>query len=45
VRFKDDVREVSSGYECGLLLETGANNPVQEGDILEMYEMVLKPRL
>ncbi|MCC7479691.1 translation initiation factor IF-2 [bacterium] len=44
-RFKDDVREVQSGYECGVLLETGANNPVQEGDILEMYEMVLKPRL
>ncbi len=36
-RYKDDVREVSSGYECGLLLENF--NDLQEGDIIEAYVM------
>jgi translation initiation factor IF-2 len=36
-RFKDDVREVASGYECGLLLDSG---DIEEGDILELYEIV-----
>jgi len=36
-RFKDDVREVSSGYECGILLENF--NDLQEGDIIEAYVM------
>ena len=36
-RFKDDVREVASGFECGLLVE---NNNVEEGDILELFEIV-----
>ncbi len=36
-RFKDDVREVSSGYECGILLEN--YNDLQEGDIIEAYIM------
>ncbi len=40
-RFKDDVREVASGYECGLLVE---HSDVAEGDILELYEMVEKER-
>jgi translation initiation factor IF-2 len=35
-RFKDDVREVQSGFECGILLE--AFNDVKEGDIIEAYE-------
>jgi translation initiation factor IF-2 len=36
-RFKDDVREVASGFECGFVLDT---TDVQEGDILEIYEIV-----
>jgi translation initiation factor IF-2 len=35
-RFKDDVREVQEGFECGILLE--GFNDVKEGDILEAYE-------
>jgi translation initiation factor IF-2 len=35
-RFKDDVREVEEGFECGILLENF--NDVKEGDVLEMYE-------
>jgi len=36
-RFKDDVKEVSNGYECGILLESF--NDFKEGDILEAYTM------
>jgi translation initiation factor IF-2 len=35
-RFKDDVREVSEGFECGILLE--GFNDLREGDIFEVYE-------
>ncbi len=35
-RFKDDVREVSEGFECGILLD--GFNDVKEGDILEAFE-------
>jgi translation initiation factor IF-2 len=35
-RFKDDVREVAEGFECGILLENF--NDVKEGDIIEAYE-------
>jgi translation initiation factor IF-2 len=35
-RFKDDVREVSEGFECGILLD--GFNDVKEGDILEVFE-------
>lgn len=34
-RFKDDVREVLTGFECGILLEN--YNNLQEGDIIEAY--------
>ena len=34
-RFKDDVREVAEGFECGILLEN--YNDVKEGDILEAF--------
>jgi len=34
-RFKDDVREVTEGFECGLKIEGTAD--VQEGDILKLY--------
>lgn len=37
-RFKDDVKEVSAGYECGLSLRNF--NDIQEGDIIETYEEV-----
>jgi translation initiation factor IF-2 len=35
-RFKDDVREVQAGFECGIQLE--GFNDVKEGDVLEFYE-------
>jgi translation initiation factor IF-2 len=35
-RFKDDVREVQEGFECGIRLE--GFNDVKEGDVLELYE-------
>ena len=37
-RFKDDVREVTAGYECGIGLDKF--NDIKENDILEAYEMV-----
>ena len=36
-RFKDDVREVASGYECGIGLEN--YNDVKEGDVIECFVM------
>src|SRR5205823_13402183 len=36
-RFKDDVREVQEGFECGAHLENF--NDVKEGDVLEAYEV------
>ena len=36
-RFKDDVREVKEGYECGMALENYHN--VQIGDVIECYEV------
>ena len=35
-RFKDDVKEVAQGYECGISL--GKFNDIKEGDILEAYK-------
>jgi translation initiation factor IF-2 len=35
-RFKDDVREVASGYECGLSIE--GFQDVKQGDVIEAYE-------
>ncbi|MBQ6678503.1 MAG: translation initiation factor IF-2 [Lachnospiraceae bacterium] len=37
-RFKDDVREVREGYECGLVFEHF--NDLMEGDLIEAYKMV-----
>lgn len=37
-RFKDDVKEVTKGYECGLNIKN--YNDIQVGDILEVYEEV-----
>jgi translation initiation factor IF-2 len=37
-RFKDDVKEVSSGFECGLTLDSFKD--IQVGDIVEVYKIV-----
>ena len=37
-RFKDDVKEVASGYECGLSIEKF--NDIKEGDVVEGFNMV-----
>ncbi len=37
-RFKDDVKEVNSGYECGLSIERF--NDIKEGDVVEGFKMV-----
>ncbi len=37
-RFKDDVKEVKAGFECGLSIKNF--NEINEGDQLEVYEMV-----
>jgi translation initiation factor IF-2 len=41
-RFKDDVKEVKTGYECGLVFD--GFNDIQELDIVEAYKMVEVPR-
>ena len=38
-RFKDDVREVKEGFECGMAIEKF--NDIKEGDIIEAYEIVM----
>ncbi len=37
-RFKDDVKEVATGYECGLTIEN--YNDLKLGDVIEAYQMV-----
>ena len=41
-RFKDDVKEVAAGYECGLVFEKF--NDLKEDDVIEAYTMVEVPR-
>ncbi|MEG2783620.1 MAG: translation initiation factor IF-2 [Lachnospiraceae bacterium] len=41
-RFKDDVKEVKAGFECGFVFEKFNN--VQEGDLVESFKMVEIPR-
>ena len=41
-RFKDDVKEVNAGYECGLVFEKF--NDIKEGDLVEAYVMEEVPR-
>ena len=41
-RFKDDVKEVKAGYECGLVFD--GFNDIAEFDIVEAYKMVEVPR-
>ena len=40
-RFKDDVREVARGYECGLSF--AGYNDLQEGDVVECFEVEMVP--
>ncbi|GIV27794.1 MAG: translation initiation factor IF-2 [Bacteroidia bacterium] len=43
-RFKEDVKEVTAGFECGLTIENF--NDIKVGDIIEGFEMVeVKPKL
>jgi len=37
-RFKDDVKEVNHGYECGMNIDN--YNDIQVGDVVEAYEMI-----
>ena len=41
-RFKDDVKEVKAGYECGLVVDGFSD--FAEGDVIESYIMVEVPR-
>ena len=41
-RFNDDAREVSSGFECGIVLANFQD--LHEGDVLETYETRLQER-
>jgi len=41
-RFKDDVRSVSAGFECGVGLENFQD--IKEGDVIEVFEIREKPR-
>jgi translation initiation factor IF-2 len=36
-RFKDDVREVATGYECGIGID--GYNDVKVGDVIETYSL------
>ncbi len=43
-RFKDDVKEVSKGYDCGMQIKN--YNDIKEGDIIEAYqEVAVKKKL
>ena len=37
-RFKDDVKEVKFGFECGITMKN--YNDIREGDVIEAYEIV-----
>ena len=41
-RFNDDVKEVDSGYECGIVLDNCED--IKEGDTMEFYKIVEKAR-
>ncbi|MBF4985481.1 hypothetical protein FNJ87_14475, partial [Nonlabens mediterrranea] len=43
-RFKDDVKEVAKGYECGMQIKN--YNDLQEGDVIECFrEVEVKKKL
>jgi translation initiation factor IF-2 len=37
-RFKDDVKDVAAGYECGIQIEN--YNDIKEGDVIESFETI-----
>ena len=41
-RFKDDVKEVAEGFECGITLE--GINDIKEGDVIQIYEITDRKR-
>ena len=41
-RFKDDAKEVSKGYECGIMLEN--YNDIKVGDVFETYKEIAKTK-
>ena len=41
-RFKDDVKEVKNGYECGIALEQYTD--IKVGDLFEAYRLIEKKR-
>ena len=41
-RFKDDVKEVDAGYECGMSLKN--YDDIKVGDVVEAYKIVEKKR-
>ena len=42
-RFKEDVKEVKSGFECGIALENF--DDLKESDVIECYEVIEKKRM
>ncbi len=42
-RFKDDAKEVSKGYECGIMLEN--HNDIKVGDVFETYKEITKTKI
>ena len=43
-RFKDDVKEVAKGYDCGIQIK--GYNDIKEGDVIEAYqEVAVKKKL
>ncbi len=44
MRFKDDVKEVAKGYDCGLQIKN--YNDIQQGDVIEAFkEVAVKKKL
>jgi translation initiation factor IF-2 len=41
-RFKEDVREVQAGYECGISID--GYTDIKDGDIIEVYKIEEVPR-
>ena len=41
-RFKDDVKEVAEGFECGITLE--GISDIKEGDVIQIYEITDRKR-
>jgi translation initiation factor IF-2 len=42
-RFKDDVKEVAKGYDCGIQIK--GYNDIEERDVIESYPVAIKKKL